>query len=90
MTIVITCYNILHMEQTVINIGNSAGIIIPQKILKASGIKPGDKVIVEKKDNSISIAPVKKIAGGVDARFMKVVDEFIEEHEDVLRELSNR
>lgn len=78
------------MEQTVINIGNSAGIIIPQKILKSAGIKPGDKVMVEEKGRKISITPAKKIAGGVDAKFMKMVDEFIEEHKDVLQALSER
>ena len=78
------------MEQTVINIGNSAGIIIPQKILNTSGIKLGDKVLVEEKDKKISIAPIKDFTGGVDAKFMKMVDEFIEEHKDVLQALSER
>lgn len=78
------------MEQTIINIGNSNGVIIPQKILKSAGIKSGDKVIVEEKDKSISIKPVTDIADGVDPKFMKMVDEFIEEHKDVLTLLSNR
>ncbi len=78
------------MEQTVINIGNSAGIIIPQKILNSAGIKLGDKVIVEEKSKKISIAPAKKTAGGVDTKFMKMLDEFIEEHKDVLEALSKR
>lgn len=78
------------MEQTIITIGNSKGLIIPQKILKASGIKLGDKVIVEEKDNKINVTPVKKTSGKVDAKFMKMVDEFAEEHKDVLKALSNR
>lgn len=78
------------MEQTVINIGNSKGIIIPQKVLNASGIKLGDKVLVEENNNKISVTPVKKTKGKVDARFMKMVDEFVEEHKDVLQALSNR
>lgn len=78
------------MEQTIITIGNSAGIIIPRKILNSAGVKPGDKVIVEEKNRKISVSPVKDISGGVNAPFMKMVDDFIEEHKDVLTALSNR
>ena len=78
------------MEQTVINIGNSAGIILPQRILKSKGIKVGDKVMVDDKGKNISISPVKNIAGGVDDKFMKMADGFIEEHKDVLQALANR
>lgn len=78
------------MEQTVIHIGNSAGIIIPQKILKSAGIKPGDKVLIEERGKKISIAPTKKATGEVDDKFMKMVDEFVEEHKDVLQALSER
>lgn len=77
------------MEQTVINIGNSAGVIIPQKILKSAGIKLGDKVFVEEKSKKISIAPIKNTAGGVDAHFMKMAEEFLDEHKDVLEALAN-
>lgn len=78
------------MVQTVINIGNSAGIIIPQKILNTSGIKLGDKVLVEEKGKKISITQTPKKTGGVDIKFMKMLDEFIEEHKDVLQALSER
>lgn len=78
------------MEQTVINIGNSAGIIIPQKILKSAGIKPGDKVMVDQKSGKISLTPVVSESGGVDPKFMEMVDGFIERHKDVLAALSKR
>lgn len=78
------------MEQTVIKVGNSAGVIIPQKILSSAGIKPGDKVMLEEKNKKISISPIKRIAGGVNAKFMKMVNEFMEEHRDVLQALANR
>ncbi len=78
------------MEQTVIKIGNSQGIIIPQKVLASAGIKPGDKVIVEEKNKKITITPQASKDSGVDAKFMKMVDEFVEEHKDVLQALSNR
>lgn len=78
------------MEQTVITIGNSAGIIIPQKILKSVGISSGDRVLVQEKAGKITLAPTKKEIGGVDPKFMKMVDDFIESHKDVLAALSKR
>ncbi len=78
------------MTQTVIAIGNSSGIIIPKQILKSVGIKPGDKVKIEERNKKISVSPIKDISGGVDAPFMKMVDEFMEEHKDVLQALSKR
>lgn len=77
------------MTQTVIQIGNSIGVVIPQRL--QIDLKAGDKVVVDKKNDTILISPVKKVhTGGVDAKFMKMVDEFIAEHEDVLRALANR
>jgi len=77
------------MQQTVIQVGNSIGVVIPQHL--QTNLKAGDKVIVDKKQNGIIITPVKKQqAGGVDAKFMKMVDEFIAEHEDVLKTLANK
>jgi len=78
------------MTQTIINIGNSAGVILPVELLKSTGIKLGDKVNLEEKNKKISITPVKDLSGGVDAPFMKMVDEFMEEHKDVLQALSTR
>ena len=71
------------MIQQTIQIGNSIGVIIPKNVLEEKKIKVGDKVEVD-------VKPVKKSAGGVDARFMKMADEFIEEHKDVLQALANR
>ena len=71
------------MIQQTIQIGNSVGVIIPKNVLEEKKIKVGDKIKVEVKS-------VKKIVGGVDARFMKMADEFMEEHRDVLQALANR
>lgn len=78
------------MEQKVITIGNSVGVIIPQAL--RDGIKPGDNIIIKKDKNKwvISLPSKRKISGGVDVKFMKMVDEFITEHEDVLQELAKR
>ncbi len=79
------------MLQKVIQIGNSSGITLPQSIRQEVGLMPGDNIEIRRKGSQIIISPVKKVkTGGVDAKFMKMVDEFINEHEDVLHELSKR
>ncbi len=79
------------MTQAIIQIGNSAGIIFPQELRKALNLKVGDKITMEKKKNVIVVTPIKKQAiKGIDASFAKIVDEFIDEHEDVLAELANK
>lgn len=79
------------MQQTVIQIGNSAGIILPQDLRQETGIKTGDKIMVKRKGSDIILSKVNKnLALGVNAKFAKMVDEFITEHEDALRELAKR
>lgn len=79
------------MQQKVIQIGNSSGIILPQLIRQQIGIKPGDNVEVNTKGRDIIIsASRKKKTGGVNLKFAKMLDEFIIEHDDVLQELAKR
>lgn len=58
------------MINKIIQIGNSIGIIFPQRVLEKLGIK------------------VNK--NGVDAKFMRMVDKFAEDHKDVLQELARK
>ena len=77
------------MEQKVIQIGNSAGIILPQVIRQQMRVKIGDKITINKTgDEYILSQSKKKNAKGVNANFVKIVDEFMEEHKDVLEELA--
>ena len=79
------------MMQKLIQIGNSVGIIIPQVFRNEAGLKPGDKVEVKLKGNDVVLSRSKReLSGGVNAKFMKIVDEFITEHEAVLNELAKR
>lgn len=79
------------MKQKIIKIGNSAGIILPQEIKKELGIKLGDSVAIGVQNSSMVITPIKeKHDDDVDPKFAKMVDEFINDHEDVLKELANR
>lgn len=77
------------MEQTVIRIGNSAGVIIPKNVLEQLGLRPGEKIVFQKSGRRLILSPKRrKIAGGVNQKFMKMVDEFILEHEDTLKKLA--
>jgi putative addiction module antidote len=78
------------MEQTVIKVGNSIGVIIPKNL--RNGLKAGDKVVIGGEKDKITVSPVakKQTTGGVNAKFMKMVDEFMTEHKDVLQELANK
>jgi len=77
------------MGQTFINIGNSVGIIIPANLREKNGIKFGGKAEIKQVKEGILIAPSKnQLAGDVDVEFAKMVDKFITDHEDVLKELA--
>lgn len=79
------------MIQKLIQIGNSVGVIIPQVFRNEAGLKPGDEVEVKLKGTDVVFSKSKKkLTGGVNVKFIKIVDEFINEHEDVLKELANR
>jgi len=82
------------MIQKIIRIGNSIGAIIPQLISRDLGLELGDPLKVEKKGNKLVISPIKKtrksLASGVNAKFARIVDEFVDEHKDVLAELAHR
>lgn len=80
------------MMQKVIQVGNSIAVVIP-RVLNDGSVGRGDTVKSEKKDGKFIFSPVKKrkkLAGGVDGKFAKIVDEFASDHKDVLEELVNR
>ena len=80
------------MKQKLIKIGNSTGIILPKHLQNEVGLTLGDSVSVGAQANTLVITPLRKEkkSGSVDAKFMKMVDEFLTEHEDVLEKLANR
>lgn len=71
--------------------GNSVAVTIPKQYLEELNLHEGSSVVVAKKGSELSIIPQKTtLAKDVDVRFMKMIDEFISDHEDVLKELSKR
>ena len=79
------------LTQTLYKNGNSVAVTIPKAYLKELNLKEGAEVIVEKKGDELRISSkAKTLASDINPKFMKMVDEFVKEHEDVLRVLANK
>ena len=81
--------------QTVYTAGNSSVVSIPKHLAEETGIKPGQKVIIEKglEPESLIIKKItKKKAQAVspDADFSKWYKDFIKENAGILDELALR
>lgn len=71
--------------------GNSVAVTIPKEYLTDLGLDADSEVLVEKRGQEFIVTSSKKtVAKNVDPKFAKMVDEFINEHEDVLKELAHR
>lgn len=71
--------------------GNSVAVTIPKQLLEELNLKEGSEVMLEKEGENIAlISKNAKLASDVTPEFMKMVDEFIDKNEDVLKELSKR
>ncbi|MBI2622800.1 MAG: hypothetical protein HYW64_01770 [Candidatus Levybacteria bacterium] len=64
---------------------------IPKEYLKQLDLRDGSLVFIEKEGEELVVVPKRKVAvGNVTPSFAKMVDEFVRDHEDVLRELAKR
>lgn len=77
------------LTQKLYKTGNSVAVTIPKEYLEELNLKEGGLVVVKKRGQELVVTPkAKTVAAGVDQKFARMVDEFINEHEDVLQELS--
>jgi putative addiction module antidote len=84
-------YNIGMLVQTLYKNGNSIAVTIPRQFLEELNLKEGSEVVVEKQGKDLRISSkTKALASGVDIKFMKMLDEFVVGHEDVLRKLATK
>lgn len=84
-------YNILMLIQTLYKNGNSVAVTIPRQFLDELNLKEGSEVVVEKKGDELRIlSKTKSLAVDIDPMFMQMVDEFVTDHEDVLKVLANK
>lgn len=71
--------------------GNSLAVTVPKAYAHQLNIRDGSEVEWKKTNQGLTLIPQKKIKPAeVDPKFAKMVDEFMDEHEDALRELSTR
>lgn len=80
------------MTQTVIKIGNSAGVTIPKNILTQLKLKPGSKVVVEP-DSMGGIVVRKKGAVGkssITPGFVDIVNRVNKRYASSFRELAKK
>ena len=71
--------------------GNSIAVTIPKEFLKELNLRDGSSVVVEKRKDELVVRSQRTMqVADVDQKFAKMVDEFIHDHEDVLKKLSNR
>lgn len=71
--------------------GNSLAVTVPKAYAHQLNIRSGSKVEWKATEKGLLLKPIKVVATSkVDAKFAKMVDEFIRDHEDVLQELAKR
>lgn len=79
------------LTQKLYKSGNSIAVTVPKEYLEELNLKAGTQVEVKRRGQELVLTPKSKpMAVGVDQKFAKMVDDFINEHEDVLRELSQK
>lgn len=84
-------YNHTMIIQKVYRNGNSLAMTIPQQFSQDLDLHEGSEIIVEKEEDILLIKTKRKaLASDVDVHFMKMLDSFIKDHEDVLRNLKNK
>lgn len=71
--------------------GNSLAVTVPKTYAHQLSIRNGSEVEWKQTNEGLTLILQKKTkAIGVDPKFVQMVDEFINEHEDVLQELSQK
>lgn len=81
------------MQQKIINIGNSAGILIPKYILNQNGLKAGDKIVLEPDLNggAFVVSKIgKKTISSLTPKFLKTVEKVNKEYGKALAQLATR
>ncbi len=80
------------MDQKIIQIGNSAGIIIPKAILDQLRLEFGSQVVVQQDPNGESIMITKKGAktSSVNSNFMDILEKVNKEYGLAFKELAKK
>ena len=79
-------------ERKVTKIGNSFGITLPKALLKQLGLNHGDGVQIEAEAGKIILRKKEQVTlpEGIDAEFMNVLNNVIDEHDKAFKGLVDR
>ena len=80
------------MEQKVIQVGNSLGLIIPKHIVKELKLRLGQVLHLDLyvEEETLTLRVNKNKAKGITPEFIKFLDEFQKEHAYVLSKLAEK
>lgn len=80
------------MKQTVIQIGNSQGIVIPSQIKRQMGLKKGQKLFLEMSTDKSSfiVSITERAAVSITPQFMQIVERVNKRYGKALKELAEK
>jgi len=79
------------MEQTIIQIGNSTGVIIPSELKKKAGLKKGSKVTLTlTSNNEVVIQKGTGKKNSITPEFLDWLEAFNKEYGPALKELAEK
>ena len=80
------------MEQTVIKVGNSFGLIKPKYIVRELNLKLGQTLYIDlyAEEKTLTLRINKNRAKGITPEFIKMLNEFNREHSYSLSKLAER
>ena len=81
------------MQQKIIQIGNSTGIIIPKSLLDQVGLQAGNEVEIheDKTDNTLIIAKKgMKAKSSINTHFLNVLEKVNNQYSSALKELAEK
>ena len=82
------------MQQTIIKIGNSSGIILPKELMAQVGLKTGSKVQLEQALNGQGFSVVKggkNVAhSSITPYFLNIVEKVNKRYSSALKSLANK
>lgn len=80
------------MNQTVIPIGNSYGIIIPKQLMSQVGIKPGSVLTVQKdpNGNTLLLSQNGKIKSSITPDFLRALDNINNQYGEAFKDLAQK
>lgn len=82
------------MQQKIIQIGNSSGIILPKELMSDLGIQAGSVVELEKdatgKGFHVSKKGIKATSSSITPHFLHILDKVNKQYSYALKELANK